>query len=569
MGAGVEEPTAAASPEELPARTDEERDPRVSGGPLDGWEWGLLAAFALASMAALGPLLFKGRVLTGSDGLFPPDQLQYLTWIRQAGAHWLIGNEFDFQADNRVFLHPGFLISGLVHRLTGLSLQASYLAVWKPVAVLLVFVGFRAYVRRLVPAGRPAHVALFLALFAVMPWSAIFKQLGSSPQRMYTFDFISGELWTGQMLLGYLMTAIAVGIMPLVLLGVERFRDGGRWGLVAACAAGALLLMWLQPWQGAELLLIVFIVEIWRFWRDRVTPDPRVLIVLAAGTLPAIYYAVLGQLDASWKLASEVNRAGAQPLWEWPLWAVALSLAPLLLPAMLGWWGGAKGWQSVAVRVWPFAVLVVYLQPFGTFPYHSIQGLVLPLSVLAVQGFTTRRPGWIPRPRIWWVIPVLVFLTVPGTLHKLRLIRNNIHDVAYPYYIFDGEQRALEFLESHPAPGGVLTDTYGGILVPPHAGRESWIGPFSWTPSWDLRATVTEDFFAGRLSPSASRRLIRKSGARFVFQECKGRIQPPLPLADKIGYLQESRHDFGCARVYVLKPYSGAQRVGKRIGGAR
>ena len=569
---GDESPDGAGGRSDRPGRgphIDEQDDPRVTRGMLDRWEWWLLAAFALSSMAALGPLLFKGRVLTGSDGLYPPDQLQYLTWIRQAGEHWLIGNEFDFRADNRAFLHPGFLISGLVYKFTGLSLQASYLAVWKPVAVLLVFFGFRQYVRALVPAGWPARVALFLALFAVMPWSAIFKQAGASPQRMYTFDFISGEMWTGQMLLGYLMTAVAVGLMPFVLLGVEKVREGGGWGLLAACSLGALTVMWLQPWQGAELLLIIVFVELWRLWRRRVRIDPRLLVVLAAGAAPAVYYAVLGQVDDSWRQASEANRAGAQDLWEWPFWAVALSLAPLALPAAVGLFGGAQRWQSVALRFWPLAVLIVYLQPFGTFPYHSIQGLVLPLAILAVQGFTTRRPSWLPGGRAWWVIPVLFVLTVPGTLHKLRLIRNNIHNVAYPYYIFDGEQEALRFLEDHPAPGGVLTNTYGGVLVPPHSGRESYLGQFSWTPSWDMRATIAEDFFAGRLSPRSARAFIRRSGARFVFQECKGRIQPPLPIGPSFAPLVQSQHDFGCARVYVLKPYSGAVRVGKRVGKAR
>ncbi|MCX6387384.1 MAG: hypothetical protein NTX07_01480 [Solirubrobacterales bacterium] len=89
---------------------------------LDWFEWICFAALAGLSMVVLGPLLLKGRVLSGADGLFPPDQLQYLTWIREAGDHWLIGNRFDMRTDHRVFLHPGFLLSGLVHRWLGASL---------------------------------------------------------------------------------------------------------------------------------------------------------------------------------------------------------------------------------------------------------------------------------------------------------------------------------------------------------------------------------------------------------------------------------------------------------------
>lgn len=551
---------------------DEQNDPRVKSGWLDGWELAQLGLFALLSMAVLGPLLFKGRQLSGSDGLFPPDQLQYLTWVRQASVHWLIGNEFDFRQDNRVFLHPGFLLSGLIHRWTGASLQVSYLAVWKPIAVVVGFFGCRQYIRRLVPAGWPARTALFIALFVVMPWSAMFKALGSSPQTMYTYDFISGELWTGQTLLGYMMTTVAVYTMPLVLLGVERVRGreltwGGR-ATLALCAIGAMLVMWLQPWQGAELLIVIVGVELWQRRAKRASVDKRLLWVLIAGAAPAVYYAWIGATDPSWHLASVANRGGAQPLWNWPISAVFLSLAPLAIPAVWAFFGPVTGWQSVAVRIWPFAVLLVYAQPFGTFPYHSVQGLMIPLAVLSVQGFTTRRPTWMPRPRALWIVPALVVLVIPGTLHKLSLVRDNIHGVAYPYYVFDGEDKALSFLEQSPIKGGVLTDSYGGLLVPPLAGREVYIGPFSWTPSWELRARLTGSFFAGKFGDRASKRFVASTGARFVFQQCMGRVQAPMPLDKKLGSLVDSVREFGCARVYVLKPYPRAVRVGERIGAA-
>ena len=69
------------------------------------------------SLLVLAALLTKGRALTGADGLLASDQLQYFTWIREAGEHGLIGNEYDFAPDHRVFLHPGFLLSGLASQL--------------------------------------------------------------------------------------------------------------------------------------------------------------------------------------------------------------------------------------------------------------------------------------------------------------------------------------------------------------------------------------------------------------------------------------------------------------------
>ena len=82
---------------------------------LDRVELAALAALAGLSLLVLAALLTKGRALTGADGLLASDQLQYFTWIRQAGEHGLVGNEYDLAPDHRVFLHPGFLLSGLLH----------------------------------------------------------------------------------------------------------------------------------------------------------------------------------------------------------------------------------------------------------------------------------------------------------------------------------------------------------------------------------------------------------------------------------------------------------------------
>ena len=85
----------------------------------------MLLALAGLSMVVFAALLTKGRALTGADGVLAADQLQYFTWIREASENGLIGNKYDFEPDSHVFLHPGFLISGLVHSVTGLSVPVA------------------------------------------------------------------------------------------------------------------------------------------------------------------------------------------------------------------------------------------------------------------------------------------------------------------------------------------------------------------------------------------------------------------------------------------------------------
>ena len=561
---------------------------------LDRFELGCLLVLIAQSFFVLAALLTKGRPLSGADGLLASDQLQYFAWIREAAHHVLIGNPFDLAPGDRVFLHPGFLISGVVHDVTRLSIPASYIGLWKPVAIAVTFVGALRYVRRLLPAGGQRHVGLVLALFAVMPASAFVAWSGwGGKPREYSFDFISGEMWSGQYLWGYLMTAIAVFTLPLVLLGIERFRRDRRPAVLVWSTLGALVVCWLQPWQGATLALIVIGVEGYR-WAASIrgarrpgSPENRgeassgsrerpawpLVAVIAAIALPAAYYLALGHFDPSWELAGKSNAAGAQSEWRWPWWAMVLTVGPLAAPALLAYRPkvlratdrgasavanrstpsgqavanpSAASWQAIAVRVWPLAALVVYLAPVGTFPYHAFQGLAVPLGILAVQGVVSVWPH--PKPLV--VAAVLAVMTVPGFIHKVQVSANSIHTAGDPFFVFPDEVRALKSLESDPRAGGVLGASYAGYMIPYRTGRESYTGPFSWTPNWKKRVLLANGLFAGTLHGAAARSFVRSTNARFLFEDCRPglvNLEPELrPLLARV-------QRFGCATVYELK----------------
>ncbi|MFL5894325.1 MAG: hypothetical protein ACJ76Z_04325 [Thermoleophilaceae bacterium] len=513
---------------------------------LDRVELAALAALAALSMAVLAALLTKGRPITGADGLLASDQLQYFTWIRESSEHVLIGNRYDFQPDHRVFLHPGFLLSGLLHRATGISIPLSYL-LWKPAAVVLAFAAARAYVGRLVEGRGARHAALLLILFGVMPASALVAWTGwGGKPRQYTFDFISGEMWTGQYLWGYLMTAIAVFLIPVALLAVERWRRTRRLRpLVVACLA-ALFCSWLQPWQGTTLVLVVLGAEAIAWWRSRERPAPAFLAVPAAAVLPLAYYFVLSSSDPSWKLASQTNQAGSHLLWTWPWWAIVLTLAPLAVPAALAYRRPARDWQEVALRLWPLAALAVYVQPAGTFPFHSFQGLAIPLSVLAVQGVTS---VW-PRPRAALVVALLTLMSIPGWVHKAEVAANSVHRAGDPYFVFPDEQHAIAALAHDPRAGGVLAPAYDGHMLPYQTGREVWVGALSWTPDWDARVRATRALFETGMAPGRARAYVRQTGARFIFVDCRPRQRD---LAPTLQPLLAEVHRFGCATLYVLR----------------
>jgi hypothetical protein len=492
----------------------------------------------------------KGGVVTGADGYLVVDPLQYLNWLRQAGDHGLVRNLYDIAPSPRSFLHPGVLLAGLAHR-AGLGLVASYM-LFKPVAIAALFAGALLYTRRFLPRRDDRRLALVLALFACSPVAALvgWGHVGSS-FRGFQFDLVTGELWTGSYLWGYLFTAVAVGVMPLGLLAWERsrhqasgIRHQGRW--VAVAAAAGLFAAWLQPWQGATFAGILIVAEplLWVFRRER-PPFVRLVIVLAATAAPLVYYALLSRLDDAWKLAGTANSASAFGGRAWL--ALALGVGLLAIPAAFAYRRVPRDFGSLALRAWPLVALAVYVLPLGTFPYHALQGLTLPLVVLGVLAWRTHLRDR-PLPLVA-ALAVAFLLVVPGTAYRLDNVRAAVAVGRQPHFLTTGEHDALGALSRDPRPGGVLTPVYMGLLVPAYTGRETWVGAGSWTPDFARRQQQAEDLFAGRLSPAAARALVRRSGARFLLSDCHGRAD----IARTVASFTEPPRRFGCATVWYVR----------------
>jgi len=495
---------------------------------------GLLAALLVLALAPLAGLLAHvwthGGYVAGADGLLVRDQMQYLDWTRQAGGQVLIENLYDLAPGPRSFLHPGLLVTGALYAL-GAGPAVAYLA-FKPVAAGALWAGARAWCERFLPDGRARTAAVCLALFFASPVAAVVAWTGLGGARTrFDFDFLSGELTSGNFLWGYLFTAVAVGLMPLGLLAFER-------GAVGRAALAGALVSWLQPWQGATYLVVLLGAEAMRARRARERPALAAAgLVAAAGAAPLLYYLALSRWDPSWALAGVANELGS-----WPWWVSVIGLAPLVVPAATGWRAAPDDFAGHALRLWPAAVLLVYVQPFGTFPAHALQGLTLPLVVLAFLGAGARLRPWV-------LAAVLVVMIVPGSVHRAVSLRDEVARGRQPFFLTDGERAALAWLDRAPDRGGVLAPAYSGPLVPAYTGRETWIGAGSWTPDYTRRSQLAERLFEGAVDRAGAQRLVRASGARFLFADCHGRRDVTRLLAAVV----EPPRRFGCAAVWRVR----------------
>jgi hypothetical protein len=375
---------------------------------------------------------------------------------------------------------------------------------------------------------------------AAVGWSGI----ASNHDRL-KLDFVAGEIWTGNYLWGYTFTAIAVALVPLGLLAYERGRSGSARLLAAAAAAG-LFCSWLQPWQGATFALVVASSEALLALRGRWLGAAHALRsavpVLLAAALPLVYYLILSHADRAWELAGTANDVG-----HLPLWAMFLCLAPLAIPALFAYRDPAPDFGSVGLRIWPFAALAVFYLPAGTFAAHALQGLTIPLAVLAVLALR----GWLGERPLTPLLGVSIaaILVLPGLAYRVDQLRGAVKQGLQPYFLEPGEHDALRQLERLPEDGGVLTTFFSGQAIPAYTGRPTWIGASSWTPNFKARKIAADRLFAGELNPIEAERLVRRSGVRFLYSDCQGHPD----ITGIVGSFTEPPVRFGCATLYRVR----------------
>ncbi|MBV9421871.1 MAG: hypothetical protein JOZ98_03095 [Solirubrobacterales bacterium] len=506
---------------------------------LDRFELSMLALFGAISLWVLLLDLFQvvahGRVWTGTDGVYLVDQMQYLAWIHDAASHGLASNLFVVQSTPADYFQPAIMISGGIAALGVAPWLA--LLLWKPVAVIAAFFAVRAYMYRALDGRWPRRAALVIGLF--------FGAMTFSAGAVTAF----GDLFLGFLSWGYTFGLLAVAAMAGALLSYDRARTANRlrWAPGVLGAIASLL----HPWQGELLIILIIGGELMIELRRRQALTRRRLMQAGATilltALPLFYYVVLTRVDLSWHLARGASKH------SFPLLPVLLAIAPLAVAAIPAYRVRPRSFIGAATRFWPLAALVVFILSgtgFAATPLHAFQGISIPLAVLAVEGVQLVRWRRLRRPRLVAVLAVLA-VTVPSLVVEL----NSARTLAAPTvdnanFITKDERDAIGYLTNDPRPGGVMTRSYLGAIIPGATGRHTYVGDCLWSePQCYWRVGTTQELFDGTLGTAFSRKLVLGSGARFVLADCKTQAD----LERILGPVVRSVRHFGCAAVYTVQ----------------
>jgi hypothetical protein len=517
--------------------------------------------FAVLVVWAFAPLVslivyvqIHGGVLTGANGSDAFDQAAYLAWIRDAGAHGLASDLWQIPPTAHDYLHPMFEISGLLWRL-GLPIQIAYL-IWKPVAVLVLFLGFAAYTERLLPDRGQRTAALVVALFYLSPITAIAQWTGRiSLVHRLTLVLATDDADSALNLWGFDHTAITIGMMAVFLLAagkavsVYEQRQPVRGWVALAGIAGALV-SWLHPWQGPMLLGVIAALAVLRHsWRRY-----RVLIVPAVLTaLPLLYGFLLDHYDPVWH-TFQLRTIGVGTA---PWWALLASFGPLGALAALGV-RRPRSDQDLMLLLLLIAYAIVYFF-VREFPPHALSGITLPLTVLAVRGWQRLR-GWqrerVPLPGYAATAVATVAIaavTVPGAIYHAQasadVLGSTVVDAASRQLqiLTDDQAAALSYIDHSARHGPVLAPWFLSMAVPEFTDRQVFAGHQMWQPLHNDE--VDGLFYSDTLNdPTGAlrRAIFRRTGAVFVIGDCNA----PPALVSALAPVAAAVRRFGCVTVY-------------------
>jgi hypothetical protein len=291
----------------------------------------------------------------------------------------------------------------------------------------------------------------------------------------------------------------------------------------------------LHSWQGATLALILVGVTLARWPRRR---DLVLAPIALACVAPIAYQFALSKFDPAWKLAASLNNRPDLVVTT-PQLAV---LGPLLAAALFGAVRRRpRDDIDLMVLFWPLAALIVYRFD-KQFPPHAMQGVTLPLSVLAVRGW--------PRGRMATALGLgaLLIFTVPGLAYFAKSYRDVEPAGRELFFTPPREHAAFRFLERSSTPGAVLAPLPLALEVPAFTGREVWDGHQIWTPD-PTRPQQVAAFYGGSLSGPQSIAFVRRAKVRFVIADCSS----STALRTKLAPVAAAVHAFGCVLVIEVR----------------
>jgi hypothetical protein len=232
-------------------------------------------------------------------------------------------------------------------------------------------------------------------------------------------------------------------------------------------------------------------------------------------------------------------------------------------------------------KVWLLVSLGLAYAPWINWRWHLINGIQIPLSVLATQGLrrtlflrillrrrrTRKGAGrrWVPLPPAL-AAAMLVILGACCLISRSFLIhyRDEVTSVEYPTYLTSHELAAMSYLRGEvPRDALVLASYNTGNYLPRMSGQRVFLGEDKLTANYEERMSQVRKFFSPDETDGSRLELLQRFGIGYVFygpEERKlGGYDP-----SQASYLQPVFQEGGVKVMKVQDPGEAATRTSSR-----
>lgn len=476
-----------------------------------------LAGVILGLALATSVPYMTGLVTTANDqvylGRIPQtvaDTAAYYSNIEQVRqGHVLLVNQFTTERQRPSLFHPLWILIGWLAALTRMPTPLVF-----HVARVLALAGFVVFFWRILGRifVRPADQWLALGLLCTSSGLGWLSTLLSSAEPLTSFDLWVAESNTFLSLAHSPLFIVSQLLLFATLWRCIRWLDTpSRAGSVQV--GGLLLLLTLiHPYDAITAILTMALVVVWRLLRHTRSGAGHLqalwhVVIWAGWTLPVVLYFLLVVLQqpamAGWfRQNINLTQSVTQLLWGYGL------LWPL---AAVGWWRHRHdhGALYTTLCIWIVTVALVAFIPGISFQRRLLNGLHIPVAILAAQGLIDLSRILIHRRSQRWVftgaILCILALTNIWIQNKETLVLRGVVRSHYPPTISRMTAEAIDWVKHTTGFQDVVwADIWNGNAIAGLAGRTVVLGHGQQTINPEGRL-VDWDVFRSRETTVAER----------------------------------------------------------------
>jgi hypothetical protein len=495
----------------------------------------LISPYLLGYLTQSQEYIFSGGIL-GIE-----DYYSYLAKTNQ-GAHgaWLFTLPYTSETQPGLPVYSFYLILG---KIAGKEHLGQVIA-FHTARIILSYVYIPTlyiFISEYISEIKPRRLALILiTLGGGLGW-VVLPLINENSLIAVPLEFYSPEAFSFLMAMTYPHLLLARSLMLGGLIAFIRgkyFLCGILLFLLSSLQPLAVVVVWFVITTTLGIRFVMARKQDWKLVFINYLPKSLIIILISFPLVLYIgYQFTYHPVFRQWNLQN--NLVSPSPIYY------GLAYGVYLLPAAYG----LKILRISNKNLWLFTIawlivipILLYL-PFSV-QRRSIEGFQIPLGILTVIGLYSSLYKYSR-----WLIPLLLFLTLPSTILLWVGCHTVVMQKKEPIFRHVSQLKAFEYLDRTSKPNSIVLSSFPtGNVLPAYAPMIAFIGHNVETINIAEKKVLVNDFFSGEMTENERRGFLMKNNIDYIIQGPNENESGTLDLSDD-NFLNEE-FDNGTYKIY-------------------